>query len=131
MGTGAGHCDPQGDVHGAEPDHRHGRGLPIGVVLHDVIFQVMAGQVGNDISSVQYQVFGPAVLAGLVAAGIAVAVLGAYLPVRWAARTSVVDVLRAEWLQAQRSHPVLVLGRERRCNRGRLGAAPRSPTQST
>lgn len=71
-------------------------GFPIGVALHEMILQIMAGQVGNDISPVQYQVYGPVTFAALLLAGIGVAVLGAYLPARWAARTAVADILHAE-----------------------------------
>jgi putative ABC transport system permease protein len=41
-------------------------------------------------------VFTPPAIVGLVAAGIAVAILGAVLPARWAARTSTAEVLHAE-----------------------------------
>jgi putative ABC transport system permease protein len=71
-------------------------GIPIGIWLHDAILQIMASQVGNDIPLGQFQVFTPAILVGLVLAGIAVAMVGAYLPARWAARLPVADVLHAE-----------------------------------
>ena len=71
-------------------------GIPIGVALHDVILQAMASQLGNDISPVQYQVFGPLILIALVLAGVVVAIVGAYLPARWAARASGAEVLHAE-----------------------------------
>ncbi|MBV9281623.1 MAG: ABC transporter permease, partial [Chloroflexi bacterium] len=71
-------------------------GIPIGVELHGVILQAMAGQIGNDISPIHYQVYGPPILVGLALAGVAVAVVGALLPARWAARTPVAKVLHAE-----------------------------------
>jgi putative ABC transport system permease protein len=71
-------------------------GIPVGVTLHDVILQAMAQQIGNDISPLHYQVYGPLPLSGLVLAGVAVAIVGSYLPARWAARTPVADVLHAE-----------------------------------
>jgi putative ABC transport system permease protein len=71
-------------------------GIPIGVALHAVVLQVMADLVGNDISTVQYQVYSAPILGALVLAGIMVAVLGAYLPARWAATSRVADVLHAE-----------------------------------
>lgn len=71
-------------------------GVPMGVELHSVILQAMASQIGNDVTPVEYRVFGPLILVGLVLAGIAVAVAGAYLPARWAAKTSVADALHAE-----------------------------------
>jgi putative ABC transport system permease protein len=73
-----------------------GLGLPIGVWLHNTMLQVMAGQVGNDITPIRYQVYGPAILIALLLAGVGVAILGSYLPARWAARTPVADVLHAE-----------------------------------
>lgn len=71
-------------------------GIPLGVALHAVILQVMANLVGNDISFAQYRIFSPSVLVLLVLAGISVAVAGALLPARWAARDSVVETLHAE-----------------------------------
>jgi putative ABC transport system permease protein len=71
-------------------------GIPTGLWLHTMILQTMATQVGNAISPAQYQVFSPGILIGLVLAGVVVAMVGAYLPARWAARTRVADVLHAE-----------------------------------
>ena len=71
-------------------------GIPIGVALHSLVLRIMADLVGNDISTLQYQVFSAPSLAALILAGAALAVIGAYLPARWAARTSVVEVLHAE-----------------------------------
>jgi putative ABC transport system permease protein len=56
----------------------------------------MATQVGNDISPIRYQVFSPVILIGLALAGVIVAIIGAYIPARWAARAGVADVLHAE-----------------------------------
>jgi putative ABC transport system permease protein len=71
-------------------------GIPIGVWLHNTILQTMATQVGNDISPIRYQVFSPVILIGLALAGVIVAIIGAYIPARWAARAGVADVLHAE-----------------------------------
>jgi putative ABC transport system permease protein len=71
-------------------------GIPIGVALHSIVLQVMADLAGNDVSTVHYQVFSLPVLAALILAGVVVAMMGAYLPARWAARTSVAEVLHAE-----------------------------------
>jgi putative ABC transport system permease protein len=56
----------------------------------------MASLVGNDVTTVQYQVFSVPALAALALAGVATAVIGAYLPAHWAAKASVVEVLRSE-----------------------------------
>jgi putative ABC transport system permease protein len=46
--------------------------------------------------TVQYQAFSLPILAILVLAGIAVAMIGAVLPARWAARTAAAEVLHSE-----------------------------------
>jgi putative ABC transport system permease protein len=71
-------------------------GLPVGMKLHDVILNTMAAQIGNDVPNIHYQVYGPGILLVLALSGILVAIAGAYLPARWAARTSVATVLHAE-----------------------------------
>lgn len=71
-------------------------GIPVGIALHGFILQVMGNLVGNNISVVQYHVFSPLVLIGLMLAGVLVAVIGALLPARWAAYTRVSEVLHAE-----------------------------------
>jgi putative ABC transport system permease protein len=57
---------------------------------------LMGNLLGNEMPSVALNVFNPVVLPWLVVAGLAVAILGAVMPARWAARLSVADVLHAE-----------------------------------
>lgn len=71
-------------------------GVPAGIVLFRVLTDAMANLIGADGAFQLLDVFTPPALAALVAAGIAVAILGALAPARWAARTSTAEVLHAE-----------------------------------
>lgn len=72
-------------------------GIPAGIALHRNIVMVM-GQIATStgIPDVFFRVFDPALLAGLVAAGLGIAMLGALFPARWAARGRISEVLQAE-----------------------------------
>lgn len=71
-------------------------GVPAGLVLFRVLTDAMANLIGADGAFQLLDVFAPVALAGLVVAGIAVAILGALVPAQWAARTSTAEVLHAE-----------------------------------
>ncbi|HUZ68619.1 MAG TPA: FtsX-like permease family protein [Candidatus Saccharimonadales bacterium] len=72
-------------------------GVPAGVALHRYIVTVM-GQIATStgIPDVFFHVFGVQLLAGLGLAGIVIAMAGALLPARWAARSRIAEVLQAE-----------------------------------
>jgi putative ABC transport system permease protein len=70
--------------------------VPLGVLLHRVILRAIASAAGTALPPDVAAVFTPLELAGLAAAGIVLAVLGALIPAGWAARTSVAGALRAE-----------------------------------
>ena len=72
-------------------------GIPAGVALHRNILIVM-GQIATStgIPDRFFQVFGANLLVLTVAAGIAIAMLGAMLPAQWAARSRVTEVLQTE-----------------------------------
>jgi putative ABC transport system permease protein len=71
-------------------------GVPLGIALHRGLMGLMGNLLGNEMPSVALNVFNPVVLPWLVVAGLVVAILGAVMPARWAARLSVADVLHAE-----------------------------------
>jgi putative ABC transport system permease protein len=71
-------------------------GLPAGLLLFGTIGPLMANQTGNTVPVDIMGAFSPLVLPLLVLAGIAVALIGAWLPARWAARAPVVEMLHAE-----------------------------------
>jgi putative ABC transport system permease protein len=71
-------------------------GVPLGIALHRGLMGLMGNLIGNEMPSVALNVFNPLVLPLLVIAGIVLAILGAVIPARWAARLSVAEVLRAE-----------------------------------
>ena len=72
-------------------------GIPAGIVLHRQIVTVM-GQIATStgIPDVFFHVFDPTTLATLALAGVAIAMLGAMVPARWAAQSRITDVLQAE-----------------------------------
>jgi putative ABC transport system permease protein len=72
-------------------------GIPAGIVLHRFLVIEM-GQVATatNIPNAFFQVFDPALLATLAGAGIAIALLGAFIPAQWAGRSRIVEVLQAE-----------------------------------
>jgi putative ABC transport system permease protein len=72
-------------------------GVPAGINL-DHLFMVILGTVagGNDIPPEVYQVFGVWEILAIPLAAVAIAVVAALIPGRWAARTNVIEVLHAE-----------------------------------
>jgi putative ABC transport system permease protein len=71
-------------------------GLPVGVALNHVLNDVISSSAGNDTPPRAYDVFHPFELVLIPLLGVAVAVVAALLPGRWAARTNVVEVLHSE-----------------------------------
>ncbi|HXN01059.1 MAG TPA: FtsX-like permease family protein [Candidatus Dormibacteraeota bacterium] len=71
-------------------------GVPVGWGLHRGLMGLMGNLIGNEMPSVALNVFNPIVLPLLVIAGLVLAILGAVMPARWAARLSVAEVLHAE-----------------------------------
>lgn len=72
-------------------------GIPAGIVLYNYLVDAMARVANFTISSSSFQiVIHPVQLLGVAAAGVLVALLGAILPARWAARTPVASVLTIE-----------------------------------
>jgi putative ABC transport system permease protein len=71
-------------------------GLPAGMLLHGTIGGLMANLTGNTIPIDTAGIFSPLVMPLPVLAGIVVALIGAWLPARWAARAPVVEMLHAE-----------------------------------
>ena len=70
--------------------------MPAGLALHHVLNDVISSSAGNDTPPGAYAVFNPVELVLIPLLGVAVAVVAALIPGRWAARTSVVEVLHAE-----------------------------------
>ena len=72
-------------------------GIPAGIGLYRYLIDAMAHLAGFTIASDTFtSAIDPAHLALVALAGVLVALLGAILPARWAARTSVVNVLNLE-----------------------------------
>jgi putative ABC transport system permease protein len=72
-------------------------GIPAGIALYRYLIDAMARVAGFTISSGTFaSALNPAQLILVALAGVLVAILGAILPARWAARTSVVNVLNLE-----------------------------------
>jgi putative ABC transport system permease protein len=71
-------------------------GLPIGIVTHRLVLPIMmrAAQIGTP--NFILHVYPPLLLLLLALAGVAIAALGALLPARSAARTTIAEVLRSE-----------------------------------
>ena len=70
--------------------------VPVGLVLHHVLNDVISSSAGNDTPPAAYGVFNPFELALIPILGVVVAIVAALIPGRWAARTNVVEVLHAE-----------------------------------
>ncbi|TMB99857.1 MAG: FtsX-like permease family protein [Chloroflexi bacterium] len=70
--------------------------MPAGLALHHVLNDVISSSAGNDTPPGAYAVFNPVELVLIPLLGVAVAVVAALIPGRWAARTNVVEVLHAE-----------------------------------
>jgi putative ABC transport system permease protein len=71
-------------------------GLPIGVVAHRVIVTAMLDAAGLTLPTVMLDVWRVTGLAVLVLAGVGIAMLGAFLPARAAARLTIADALHTE-----------------------------------
>jgi ABC-type lipoprotein release transport system permease subunit len=70
--------------------------MPVGLFLHHVLNDVISTSAGNDTPPSVYGVFNPVELVAIPVLGLAVAVVAALIPGRWAARTNVVEVLHSE-----------------------------------
>jgi putative ABC transport system permease protein len=70
--------------------------VPAGVALYRQLFDLLSNLGGDDTPALLYDVFAPWELIAMPLAGVAVAVVAAIIPGRWAARTNVVEVLHAE-----------------------------------
>jgi putative ABC transport system permease protein len=70
--------------------------IPAGVALYRFLFNLLSNLGGNDTPSALYDVYAPWELVAIPLAGMIVAIGAALIPGRWAARTNVVEVLRAE-----------------------------------
>ncbi|GAA3089272.1 hypothetical protein GCM10020001_000300 [Nonomuraea salmonea] len=89
----------------ADDDHVHGGaggaigglvGIPIGMASHRVIVQAMLDAVGLNAPAILLDVWQAAALGALVVAGVAIAMLGAFLPARSAATLTIAEALRTE-----------------------------------
>ncbi len=71
-------------------------GVPLGLAAHDVVGPAMLEAGQSDVFDFVMDVYEPYVLVLLALAGIAIAVLGALIPARNAARTTIAEVLHNE-----------------------------------
>jgi putative ABC transport system permease protein len=71
-------------------------GVPVGLAMHHVLTDTLQAGIGNDAPRETLDVFTAPQVAGVLLAGLVVAMLAAVLPARWAAHTPVVEVLRSE-----------------------------------
>ena len=71
-------------------------GIPLGMVGHLLVVPRMADAVDITLPSFMTDVWQPSALLALAPTGVAIAVLGAYIPARRAARLTVAEVLRSE-----------------------------------
>ena len=71
-------------------------GVPLGLVAHDVVGPAMLEAAQSDVFDFVMDVYEPYVLVLLALAGIAIAVVGALIPARNAARTTIAEVLHNE-----------------------------------
>lgn len=71
-------------------------GVPAGLLLYQGVVGLVGSVVGNVLTENIVDVYNPVLLPPLAAAGVLVAAVAALLPARWAASSSVVDVMRAE-----------------------------------
>ena len=70
--------------------------MPLGLILHHMLNDVISSSAGNDTPPGAYAVFNPLELGVIPLLAVAVAMLAALVPGRWAARTNVVEVLHSE-----------------------------------
>ena len=71
-------------------------GLPLGYGLHALVIPMMARAQGLDLAPAMVHVYSAPLLAWMFLAGVGIAVLGALVPARSAARSSIAEVLRSE-----------------------------------
>lgn len=71
-------------------------GIPAGVSTHHTLITALARQAGDDVPAFVFDVLHPVSLYPLGLAGLAIALAGAFLPARRAARSRVTEVLRSE-----------------------------------
>jgi putative ABC transport system permease protein len=71
-------------------------GLPLGYALHALIVPLMEHAQGLDMAPSMIHVYSAPLLAWMFLAGVGIAVLGALVPARSAARSSIAEVLRSE-----------------------------------
>lgn len=71
-------------------------GVPVGVASHRVVVLAMLEAAGLRAPAMLLDVWQVAALAALVVAGVAIAVLGAFLPARSAAALTIAEALRTE-----------------------------------
>ncbi|RVX44072.1 putative ABC transport system permease protein [Nonomuraea polychroma] len=71
-------------------------GLPLGVAAHRLVVDTMFAAVGLTAPALMLDVWRIPMLAALVPAGVAIAMLGAFLPARSAARLTIAEALRTE-----------------------------------
>ncbi|NUR85278.1 MAG: ABC transporter permease, partial [Nonomuraea sp.] len=71
-------------------------GIPLGVAAHRVVVAAMADAAGIALPAFMLDVWRVAGLVALVGAGVGIAMLGAYLPARSAARMTISEALHTE-----------------------------------
>ncbi len=71
-------------------------GVPAGVALSRGLFDLVSSLGGDRTPPAAYGTFASWELIAILLAGVAVAIAAALIPGRWAARTNVVEALRAE-----------------------------------
>lgn len=71
-------------------------GLPLGYGLHALVVPMMEHAQGMDLAPSMIHVYSAPLLAWMFLAGVGIAVLGALVPARSAARSSIAEVLRSE-----------------------------------
>ncbi|MFD3928199.1 FtsX-like permease family protein [Streptomyces sp. NPDC058614] len=71
-------------------------GIPLGIAGHHLVVPRMADAVSLSLPSYMTDVWQAPALAGMALAGVAIAVLGAYVPARGAARLTIAEVLHNE-----------------------------------
>src|SRR5262249_14895410 len=70
--------------------------VPTGLGVHHLMLDAISSATGHDTPQTIFAVFNPPELALIPLLGVAVAVMAALIPGRWAARTNVVAVLHSE-----------------------------------
>ncbi|MFE9763668.1 FtsX-like permease family protein [Streptomyces sp. NPDC005808] len=71
-------------------------GIPLGIAGHHLVVPRMADAVSISLPSYMTDVWQAPALAGTALVGLAIAVLGAFVPARSAARLTIAQVLRSE-----------------------------------